>query len=120
MNYYLKQITSMKKLIKSPQFIILTPLLLLIVLMFAFNPNSYAQKKPDSIQVIQFQITPQAYRIVTKVMSEDYYKSGTLSDSMKLNSNFQILFGSGKLVKIVNPEAEKPKEVNKSISPKNK
>jgi len=107
----------MKKLSKNPIVIIGGTLLILLLLFFWFVPNASAQEKPkpDSTQVYQFTILPANFNTANKILNDKFCpkdKSGTVSDTVLLQSAMNMLFSNGKAVKILNPE----KEVKK-ISP---
>jgi hypothetical protein len=105
----------MKKKLQSPQVIITGIIILICAIIFAVNPNSYAQEKPktDSIQVYQFIVTPQGFKTGTQIIQDKFLKNGTVSDTVLLQSAMNMLFSNGKAVKILNPE----KEVKKNVSP---
>jgi hypothetical protein len=92
----------MRNLIKSPQVIITSCIILLCALIFAINPNASAQEKPkpDSIQVYQFTVLPQGFKTGTQIIQDKFLKNGTVL----LQSAMNMLFSQGKAVKIVNPE----------------
>ena len=95
----------MRNLIKSPQVIITSCIILLCALIFAINPNASAQEKPkpDSIQVYQFTVLPQGFKTGTQIIQDKFLKNGTVL----LQSAMNMLFSQGKAVKIVNPELPK-------------
>ena len=99
----------MRNLIKSPQVIITSCIILLCALIFAINPNASAQEKPkpDSIQVYQFTVLPQGFKTGTQIIQDKFLKNGTVSDTVLLQSAMNMLFSNGKAVKIVNPELPK-------------
>ena len=107
----------MKKLIKSPQFVVGFTLILTIILMFLFNPEARSQTKPDSIQVYTFTVLPANFNTANKILTDKFCpkdKSGTTSDTVLLQNAMQMLFSNGKAVKIANPDKQK------LISPKSK
>ena len=112
----------MRKLIKRPEFIITSTIIIICALIFLANPNASAQEKPkpDSITVYQFTVLPQGFKTGTQIIQDKFLKNGTVSDTVLLQSAMNMLFSNGKAVKILNPDKEVRINNSKINSPKSK